>query len=300
MSLADGSISNESASACDLRCMSVSPTGFIFVCDLLNTFGVVRMIDPTAMTITRIVGSDGPRPGFGTNDGLDPLSVPLSEPRALALYSHGDLLIGDYSLDILRIVLFSNSTVSSYCPAGYTCPCGTPLLCSNSSEFCPANQVAPLAVTRGYFATYSTGTNISTLSRAGFSSQAPCPVGYYCIDGNLLSCPPGSFGVASMQSTPAGCKMCPTGSYGTDLAAVDASVCLRCPRGSYSALPGAALCSFCPSGSAQPAIGSSFASTCVPCPTGSTAYPGASSCFLGDSALFISPFGRLNSQRLEF
>ena len=82
---------------------------------------------------------------------------------------------------------------SGPCEAGYYCPAGsqssTAVECGSPAVFCPANVGSPIVVG---FGNYSVGS-VPTRRQA----QSICPLGFYCRDGVVHSCPAGTYGAVS-------------------------------------------------------------------------------------------------------
>lgn len=158
--------------------------------------------------------------------------------------------------------------------------------CTDPERYCPPNQLAPSRVARGFYAVAS-----STGPTALYSAQAPCPIGSYCAAGLLAPCPPGTFGVARLQGSSAGCPLCPAGTYSASPGAVGAASCLPCPEGSYAEAPGSAFCKLCPHSTRASGSGANSSSACVACSLAGdlTALPGSGSCVsLPTSSIYSS------------
>ena len=94
---------------------------------------------------------------------------------------------------------------------------------------CPATHLAPQECDAG------------TVSVAGSANCTTCPAGKYCLKGEELSCPPGSF---SLGDT----KCCfDYDSFSTITGGVVAA-CTSCAAGQYVSSAGATSCSSCPPG----------------------------------------------------
>ena len=283
----DGFLTDGSATFCSLGGIVFASKSAFIVGDTYDVecedcenslvpFGVLREIDTVNGTVRRIAGAlPGIASAAGGNDlnGLSALDTPLSSPTGLSLSVHGNIVIADEGSGLLRIIVSPN-TSSVFCPAGYTCPCGTPLACTDPSTFCPSNTLTPIHVTNGF---YSVSATVGSI---GYVSQAACPPGYFCSGGVLQSCPAGSFGVAGSQSAATGCVACPLGTYSTSFASQNSSTCLACPPGSYAQGQGSRACAFCPVGTAAAEASSSGIPrlACAPCSGGTTALPGSRSC----------------------
>ena len=124
------------------------------------------------------------------------------------------------------------------CPAGFYCPPGTASdsfqPCGGSGFFCGGGNAAPVAVATGFYS--SGGDNASVRT-----TQSPCGVGSYCLNGVSSLCPAGRYGASPALSSPSCSGLCDPGFYGATPGAVP-STCdgpcdagFYCPAGSTSA-----------------------------------------------------------------
>lgn len=142
-------------------------------------------------------------------------------------------------------------TCSAPCPAGYYCPAGTatPLVCGAANLYCPLGSATPTSVPVGYFS-----IGFSANSRM---DAAICPPGNFCVDGNQVKCPAGTYGAISGLSSKKCSGDCPSGHY----CPIQTTKPIACPGGTYGAITGltAPQCSgrclhgyYCPPGSMSP------------------------------------------------
>lgn len=168
----------------------------------------------------------------------------------------------------------------------------------DAAYYCPTNRVNPVNVTRGFYATSSlNGSDGSIL----FTSQAPCPIGSFCVNGTRQPCWRGTYGTSTLQAGPKSCPSCPAGYYSASPGSVGSQACLPCPAGSFAASRGSITCSLCPLGTASTVIGASNASVCRHC--GRTrngealfAAPGATACLPLNGASMTSLGTKANLQ----
>jgi hypothetical protein len=87
-----------------------------------------------------------------------------------------------------------------------------------------------------------------------------CQAGYYCVDGNMLPCPPGTFreGAVNVSKTDLpivhNCTLCPYGRYRSEIKGKSADECSKCPIGRYAN-----------------SMGNTKESDCLRCPAGTNA-----------------------------
>ena len=134
----------------------------------------------------------------------------------------------------------SSFNCSGLCYSGYYCPEGSisprSIDCGGIDFYCPIGSSFPIPVDDGYF---SGPLNVDVNNRM---FQTICPSGYYCLHGERLLCPAGSFGnVTGLHSF--NCSgLCDEGYY--------------CPAGSIQ--PNAFDCGveeyYCPLGSSSPLL----------------------------------------------
>lgn len=74
-----------------------------------------------------------------------------------------------------------------------------------NSVFCPEGSGVPIQVFPGF---YTVGFNSTTRS-----SQSPCPIGNYCVDGVLNACPAGRYGRAERLDNSSCTGLCSRGYY---------------------------------------------------------------------------------------
>ena len=156
--------------------------------------------------------------------------------------------------------------------------------CNSPTAYCPAGGVSPVPVSRGCYALATEGNG--TFSGIYFAAQAPCPVGSFCIDGIRSLCLPGTYGVAPLQSGPAGCEACPSGTFTADAGSVGIGACLPCPKGSVAELPGSSFCVPCPALTSNALTGASSTNACVPCGDAARAVNLSTSVLTGTPASF--------------
>lgn len=89
-----------------------------------------------------------------------------------------------------------------FCAAGSV----QPLVCGNSSVYCPVGSTWPIAVSAGYFT--GGGANATV-----FSNETVCPIGYYCSGGVEISCPNGTFRSSMGGAAVTDCTTCPPGFF---------------------------------------------------------------------------------------
>jgi hypothetical protein len=247
------------------------------------TFGVtVRQIAPANSTFANIstvadlmLGSPSICRPF------DPLTC-RDQPTGMALHPGGSLLyIAHPAAGRIFVVARPGRGGSSsgvLCPPGYACPCGTPLPCADAAAgYCTPGLAASVPVSTGYYAVTvpsalsltvagaGAGTPQDLLSAGqalpqGFTTQARCPRGSYCVGGVRLGCPRGRVGLYTQQSAPQGCPTCPVGTYAALMASESRDACLSCPPGAVAA-GGTSVCAWCPAGTH--AVN---ATACVACP----------------------------------
>ena len=234
----------------------------LFINDFTN--GRIRFMWPNG-TIGTLAGNGDVSGSIG--DGGDATSVALGGIQDFAFDAAGNLLFSPYSAGQLRAVVLGDWI---NCPIGYSCPCATPVACSNPATYCPGNTLQPYPVADGFFSTPDGG-----LLRSG---QAPCPRGFFCRNGTRSACFPGTFGTLPYRTSPSHCSVCPAGTYSARAAETSASACVPCPAGSYSATSGAALCTPCPLDTWSAATGNTSATTCHSC-SGQHALLGSTECF---------------------
>lgn len=119
----------------------------------------------------------------------------------------------------------SFSTVSGFTPAQLF---SLKVLVKPDSVYCPEGSTAPLVVRSGF---YSIGTNRTTRN-----GQLPCPMGSYCRDGIIRSCPAGRYGRAERLSSPECTGLCVKGHY-CPTGSVSGTQ-FPCPAGRYGAEDG--------------------------------------------------------------
>ena len=254
-----------SATLCGPHNVALGPDGIYFV-DTWN--GRVAMIDETSGKLFTVAGYASNRE-FDGDVSPDARRGAFNEPQGLGFDSGGNLIISDTYNNRLRTVV----TGKLRCPPGSYCPCGLkPLPCAaHPSIFCPANSAAPLNVTPGFFAVAA----IAPRGNPAFTSQAPCPPGFYCSGGVRTPCPAGRFGRAAAQPAVASCEACARGRYlpsvGVSVAGVDAPTpCLLawCPAPLLPVTNGSGAAAFACQGCA---LGTAPGpnSSCVPCAAGS-------------------------------
>ena len=255
------------------------------------TWSVVRAINLTAGTITRVAGTYNTRDRV-TADGSAPLDTYFARAVAARPYLGGNLLVLDTGSGLLRSVVLHPSE-TAFCPAGYSCPCGTPIPCTSPAAYCPADTVLPRNATRGF---YTVAIEALTATASGiaatniYGASAACPTGAYCVDGEAFLCLPGTFGVAGMQASSAGCEQCPAGTYSPASGSASSKKCNPCPGGTFADAPASSFCTFCPLGTFSAVVGANSSAVCAPCAIASlantssaasttkTALPGSTSC----------------------
>ena len=98
-------------------------------------------------------------------------------------------------------------SVCAGCPAGSYCVANasatTP--CGSVSVFCPVNATAPVSVGDG---NYSLPRTVDVTVRTG---QAPCPVGNFCVAGDVFLCNAGTY--SNVTGASGACTACPPGAY---------------------------------------------------------------------------------------
>ncbi|ETV67019.1 hypothetical protein, variant 1 [Aphanomyces astaci] len=130
----------------------------------------------------------------------------------------------------------STSACSGVCPEGYYCPPGTttPVACP-SNYICPRGCSAPTRIPSGqYLSTVLSSDVESTLA----SILELCPPGSYCVQGEVIACPLGSFGATSGLTTSACSGPCPGGYY--------------CPVGTVAPIACFDAATYCPEASSAP------------------------------------------------
>ena len=160
-----------------------------------------------------------------------------------------------------------------HCPAGFMCPCATPIACTDAAHFCPGNTLSALPVSAGFYSlpesTAGASTAAATSGGGGASAwprsaQAPCPVGSFCSNGTRSGCLPGTYGTSPRRSTSGDCIPCPPGTYSALSSQTSPGACVPCPLGTFSATPGAAQCSPCNTPAFVPLRGSVNNASCLP------------------------------------
>ena len=132
----------------------------------------------------------------------------------------------------------SSISCSGACHHGFICPSGSSssfsIDCGNATVYCPTGSSYPLFVDDGY---YSGPLYVDEKNRF---QQWICPIGSYCVNGSLYSCPPGVYGLVEGLSSSSCSGVCPPGFY--------------CPEGStdYSNHPCGSVDVYCPEGSDSP------------------------------------------------
>jgi len=99
-----------------------------------------------------------------------------------------------------------------------------------NSVYCPEGTASPLFVRRGY---YTAGGNRTTRF-----TQEPCPMGSYCVNGVISSCPAGRYGRAERLTEATCTGLCAKGHYCP--AGSSSSTTYPCPIGRYGASEGLA------------------------------------------------------------
>ena len=193
----------------------------------------------------------------------------------------------------IYIMLTASNRVA--CPAGYACPSGRPVPCTDSATFCPGNTLAPILPA----ARYAPSDAILTASGVmAFTAQVVCPVGSFCVAGVLHNCPPGTLGqFLGAHSASSGCAACGRGTY-SPLSGLAATRCLPCPLGSsppvYAAASeaaGASQCSWCSGSSTSLGAGE----PCVACLPGSYSMGGPTQCVPLPGAMVFFAWGLFSS-----
>lgn len=132
---------------------------------------------------------------------------------------------------------YSTEKCGHPCPKGFYCPLRTitPLLCGNSSVYCPPSSSRPLPIPSGYFGLGESSNR--------FEQIEICPKGFYCSSGLKLTCPAGSYGeMQGLDSAtcsgqcPAG-WFCPTASSSPYSRPCPINPGNYCPRGSSHPIP---------------------------------------------------------------
>lgn len=144
----------------------------------------------------------------------------------------------------------ATAACSGPCEAGYYCPRGstsaTAQPCGNKTVFCPTGSAAPKLVAPGSYTigkarlkTLATDADVAK-DHATRVAQRQCKPGYYCVNGERVACPAGTFGDKRGLMTPDCAGPCPAGYF--------------CPQASIvaQAVACTTTTSFCPSGSALP------------------------------------------------
>lgn len=275
--------------------------GWLFVRDngalhVVSSPGYFLLRLGTAINATLEVVAGNGAPSSYCADNLDATATCIGVAgNALAVDSQGrayySAVLNDHGL--LRVV--TPAGVIAPCPAGFACGAtGTALPCGALGEYCPVNSQFPLRCDEGYVsstrsdgslsASYSsTGSNGGSGTRraatsgqvaqndSGFTSQKPCPVGFFCVKGAQLACPAGSYGLLPAQTAAAGCPLCPLGTYGAVAGSASAAACLACPAGTAAVpISGSLACSWCRSGTS----GGGGLGGCSPCAAGTSSLPG--------------------------
>lgn len=81
-----------------------------------------------------------------------------------------------------------------------------------------------------------------------------CQTGYYCNDGGMFPCPPGTFRENQTDASVSACVGCPNGRYRDRDKGTNADDCAKCPKGKYANL-----------------IGGTSVDSCIRCPAGTVA-----------------------------
>lgn len=121
---------------------------------------------------------------------------------------------------------------SGVCEPGYFCPAAShssrQFECPTPDWYCPQGSGSPFPVQVGYYVSEDK------------SSELPCELGHYCVNGEMRPCPPGTYGAKQGLSTSLCSARCPAGYY--------------CPEASVEAraFPCESPAVFCPLGSGAP------------------------------------------------
>ena len=122
------------------------------------------------------------------------------------------------------------------CQEGYYCPEGsswaTQHECGGPDLYCPTGSAAPTKVTDGWY-TIGPFPYEDAMKRV---SQQICPVGYYCVKGSKVKCPPGTYGNSRGLSDPSCTGPCGIGFY-CPIGSFNATS-HRCPAGRYGSTIG--------------------------------------------------------------
>jgi hypothetical protein len=138
--------------------------------------------------------------------GPGSFSTPVTD-REVNRWGHAPCPAGSYCVGGVRTLCpggrFGNATSMTLpactgpCSAGYYCPPGAisrdQFQCGASAVYCPVGSETPSQALPGEYTTG--GVSASTRSAA-----APCPSGFYCVNGIAQPCPAGRFGCADRLS----------------------------------------------------------------------------------------------------
>jgi hypothetical protein len=127
-----------------------------------------------------------------------------------------------------------------------------------------------------YFYRYRVTVDYSDLIEQGINecfdgcdiALLTCQTGYYCRDGGMLPCPPGTYRENQTDDTVSSCVGCPLGRYRPNDKGTSADTCSKCPKGKYAALIGGTSvesCIRCPAGTVAEEEGASLAAVEVVC-----------------------------------
>lgn len=123
-----------------------------------------------------------------------------------------------------------------------------------------------------YYYRYRVTTGYSDLAESAISecrdgcdiAVQVCQPGFYCITGEMLPCPPGTFrepvanlGVVALEGV-SKCTRCPPGRYRPADKGKNADDCTKCPVGKYANVAGSVLvsdCKRCPAGKVAEELG---------------------------------------------
>ena len=228
----------------------------------------VREFNFATGMLTTIAGS-GENLSAGDGPG-SPLNISFHFDFGIGVSSDGSLFVADYYANTIRQIILRPTPI--LCAAGYFCSCGrNPLPCTNISQACPANSIAPQTIAPGFVAVI--GPGLVPGSASVNVNQEHCPMGSFCSGGVRTLCPGGTFSPSTYQVSLQDCFPCTGNTYSVVDGASAVSACMPCPNGTRATLPGSPFCRMCPQGQVWMANGQ-----CQACPSGTTALSGSPGC----------------------
>lgn len=176
----------------------------------------------------------------------------------------------------------SNMTLVPF-PDGVSVVRSSGIAFSKSCSICPANYycdglndgVNVVACRANSASVFGSGSSSACVCLDGYydfgGACVLCPIGKYCVSGNIFNCPAFSGGSPGLSKISM-CNCFAGYTPGTN------GVCNPCPVGMYKDSVGNGNCVACPMGTSGKNIGSNSSAACVPCVGGTYALAGSSQC----------------------